>query len=145
MALSAGRQVCCAHADAACASLLVPAMIPRDLATSWRSDAETFDRYGDAKLAGVCRMHADALTAALRDVDDEVLDLATAHEESGYSVERLRHMVADELIPNAGRKGAPRIRRGDLPKKTRAPSTLSFDAASAARDILASFPRKRAS
>jgi hypothetical protein len=115
-------------------------MTPAELAAQWRQEAETFARYGDARMAGVCRMHAEALAGAMASVDDEVLDLAAAHRESGYSVERLRHMIAAGDLPNAGRRGAPRIRRGDLPKKAR---SSTFDAADAARQILAA-PRRMA-
>jgi hypothetical protein len=106
---------------------------PKELATKWRADAELLDIY-DQNLARVCRQHAEALDAALRSVDDDALDLATAAKESGYSVERLRHLVSDQTIPNAGRKGAPRVRRGDLPNK-RKPMT-GFDAKAAARAVL---------
>jgi hypothetical protein len=51
------------------------------------------------------------------DDDDELLTLDAATTESGYSAERLRHLVADGAVPNAGRRGAPRVRRGDLPKR----------------------------
>ena len=51
------------------------------------------------------------------------LTLAEAALESGYSVDHLRHAVASGQIANAGRRGAPRIRRADLPKKPGAPAT----------------------
>lgn len=95
-------------------------MTPTELAQRWRRDAETFDRYGASQMAQVARTHADDLDAALRSVADDTLDLTTAARESGYSTDRLRHKVATGEIPNAGRKGAPRIRRGDLPMKKRA-------------------------
>lgn len=55
--------------------------------------------------------------AALAPSGDEVLSLAEAAQESGYSVDRLQHLVAEGAIPNAGRKGKPGIRRRDLPRK----------------------------
>ncbi|HEX8726058.1 MAG TPA: hypothetical protein VF737_11785, partial [Gemmatimonadaceae bacterium] len=45
----------------------------------------------------------------------------------GYSKDHLRKCVADGTIPNAGSKGRPRIRRGDLPKKATR-STAHYDA-----------------
>ncbi|MDO8500457.1 MAG: hypothetical protein Q7S20_01280 [Gemmatimonadaceae bacterium] len=111
-------------------------MTPNELAKHWRQDAETLERY-DSQLAGVCRGHADELDAALRSVADDALDLATAAHESGYSRDRLRHMLAEGAIPNAGRKGSPRIRRGDLPSKSRA-NMGGFDAVAAARGVLRS-------
>lgn len=104
------------------------------LAKSWREDAELLERYGDTHLGTACRRHADELEATLRSGADEALDLAAAAAESGYSAERLRHKVAEGSIPNAGKKGSPRIRRGDLPlKRTRA---TRFDATAIARRIL---------
>lgn len=109
-------------------------MTPAELVTRWRSDADTLARYSP-ELAAVARAHADELDAALRSMDDDALDLATAARESGYSADRLRHMVAAGSIPNAGRKGAPRVRRADLPRKA-ARTTGGFDAQAAARDML---------
>ena len=54
---------------------------------------------------------------SLAPADDEVLSLRASAGESGYSVDRLQKLVADGSIPNAGRKGKPGIRRGDLPRK----------------------------
>lgn len=110
-------------------------MTPSALAASWRQDADVLDRNGAEQLARVCRTHADELEAALRSVADDALDLATASRESGYSPDRLRHLVADGALPNAGRKGAPRIRRGDLPVKRRVTGG-PFDAAATAHDLL---------
>jgi hypothetical protein len=107
---------------------------PNQLAEQWRKDAEVLDRY-DAELAKVARTHADDLDAAIRSVDDDVLDLAQAARESGLSIDRLRHKVADGEIPNAGAKGAPRIRRGDLPIKKRSGSN-GFDATARATEVL---------
>jgi len=109
-------------------------MTPAELVERWRRDAETLAAY-DERLASIARRHADDLDAALLAVADEGLDLATAAKESGYSVDRLRHMVSDGDIPNAGRKGSPRIRRGDLPLKRRASGSV-FDASAIAGNIL---------
>ncbi len=48
---------------------------------------------------------------------DTLLNLTVAASESGYSADYLGRLVKDGTIPNAGRPGAPRIRRGDLPRK----------------------------
>lgn len=110
-------------------------MTPRELAERWRADADVFERYADTQLAKIARVHADELAAALRTLDGEALNLAAAASESGYSVDRLRHMVSAGEIPNAGRKGAPRVKRGDLPRKSRK-AAGGFDAAATARDIV---------
>jgi hypothetical protein len=43
--------------------------------------------------------------------------LTEAARESGYSVEYLGRLVRHGMIPNPGKKGSPRIRRCDLPRK----------------------------
>jgi ribosomal protein L4 len=109
-------------------------MTPRELAERWRRDAAMLETY-DPRLAAVARAHAEQLEEALRSTAEEALDLQTAARESGYSVDRLRHKVAAGEIANAGQKGSPKIRRGDLPaKKSRASST--FDAATTARQLV---------
>lgn len=110
-----------------------------ELARSWLNDADTLDRYADERGAELCRMHARELREALREGLDEPLTLSEAAELSGYSEDHLRHLVAGGTVPNAGRKGAPRIRRGDVPVKpghTR--SVASGDAEEDAEDILRS-------
>ena len=47
---------------------------------------------------------------------DEPLPLARASDESGLSSSWLGRQVNDGKIPNAGRPGAPMIRRSDLPR-----------------------------
>jgi hypothetical protein len=45
----------------------------------------------------------------------EELTLTAASTLSGYSTDHLSRLLRDGAIPNAGRKGSPRIRRADLP------------------------------
>lgn len=110
-------------------------MTPRELPTAWRTEAGTLEKYGDTRGARLLRDVADVLEASLRSVEDEPLDLSTAARESGYSADRLRHLVSSGEIPNAGKKGAPRIRRGDLPRKARA-SAVGFDASAVALSLV---------
>lgn len=49
----------------------------------------------------------------------ESLTLHQAAEESGFSSSSLQQSVASGKIANAGRQGFPRIRRCDLPSKSR--------------------------
>lgn len=105
-----------------------------ELAATWRANADTLAAHGADQGAATCRLHAAQLEAALRDTDDELLDLAAAATESGYSTDRLRHMIADGSIPNAGRRGSPRVRRADLPRKRS--SAGGFDAAAAALRVV---------
>lgn len=108
-----------------------------DLIQRWRTDADRLEVLGADQLAKASRVHADEIEAALKAADDEALTLQRARTESGYSERRLRELLAEGAIPNAGRKHAPRIRRGDLPRKARR-SDVAFDAAREARELLAS-------
>jgi hypothetical protein len=97
---------------------------PADLPAAWRERATELRRFGAEPQAVTLEAVAAELEAALRAADDEELTLKEAAAESGYSAERLRHKVAEGDVPNAGRKGAPRIRRADLPRKaSKTPAT----------------------
>lgn len=85
---------------------------------------------------GIARESAAELDAALRGAADTELTLDQAASESGYSKRRLRELIASEDLPNAGRKGAPRIRRRDLPRKPR-PAADGFDDDAEARKLVA--------
>ena len=101
----------------------------------WEADARLLREYGQESAAKVAELHACQLREALQAAGNESLTLAEAAAESGYSTRRLRELVSEGSLPNAGRKGAPRIRRGDLPRKAKAVSA-SFDAGAEARAIM---------
>lgn len=88
-----------------------------DLVSRWTDEATALDRWGDARGAAILRQCATELDIAAREHGEEKLTIAQAVEESGYSADHLRALVADGSIPNAGRKGSPKIRRRDLPVK----------------------------
>jgi len=67
------------------------------------------------------------LDAALAREQDALLSLEQAAQESGYSADHLRHLVADGTVPNAGRRGAPRVRRGDLPTRPGKARSSTYD------------------
>lgn len=105
----------------------------------WRQDAETLRAYGVPQLADLNVRHADELTRALRDAEDELLSQEQAAEESGYSTRHLRNLEESGTLPNRGRPGAPRYRRGDLPRKPGKPTEEA--GRSAALDVLARMRR----
>ena len=88
-----------------------------DLADRWAAEATSLERWGDERGATILRQCATELNAAERAHDDEALTITEASAASGYSADHLRSLVASGEIPNAGRKGSPRIRRRDLPVK----------------------------
>lgn len=92
---------------------------PTDLPAGWRVRAAELEPYS-APGAFAWRAAAAELEEAMHAAADEALTLGEAAEQSGYSRRRLRELIADGTVPNAGRKGAPRIRRGDLPMRPRA-------------------------
>ena len=94
---------------------------PTDLTAQWRDEANTLRRRGASAQAVALESCADDLERALRERDNELLNLTEAALLSGYSSEHLGRMVRDGVIPNAGRPNAPRIRHGDLPRKVGLP------------------------
>ena len=111
-------------------------MTVAELIRRWATEAELLEGYGAAEAASATRRHAQELSEALRAADDEELTLEAAAKESGYSRRRLRELVASGDVPNAGRKGAPRIRRADLPRRPGSTTGHGFDARAHAAEVL---------
>lgn len=86
------------------------------LADEWREKAEDLRQYGADAQAQTLEAAADDLEERVAAIRLQTLTLREAAEESGYSYSRLQEMVGDEL-ENVGEPGAPRVRRGDLPRK----------------------------
>ncbi len=97
---------------------VVDAVVLTDLPWEWRSKAELFRDHEEVSLAIAYETCAAALEEALASEGDVALTLRQAAEESGYSADHLGRLIRDGKIPNAGRPGAPRIARGDLPIKS---------------------------
>jgi hypothetical protein len=82
-----------------------------------QKDAATLRAYGAEGQALAIERCVTTMRGAMHRADEELLTLEHAARESGYSAEHLGREVREGRIPNAGRKGAPRIRRADLPRK----------------------------
>jgi hypothetical protein len=82
----------------------------------WREKAGALRPYAESAARAFERA-ATELEQALDSIHHEVLTLSQAAKDSGYTVEHLGRLVRDEKIPNAGKKGSPRIRRCDLPRR----------------------------
>ena len=106
----------------------------RDLAAAWRTTAAQLRRYGAEPQALALEAVADDLFEVLAGAENALLTLKDAARESGYSVEHLGRLLREGRLPNAGRRGQPRIRAADLPR--RGPGALA-ERASAAYDPLA--------
>ena len=88
---------------------------------TWRRQAKALRRYGGETPAIALESCAAELEATLRDRDETTFSLTEAARESGYSADHLGRLVRHGKIPNAGRPGAPRIARRDLPRKAQTP------------------------
>jgi hypothetical protein len=118
-----------------------------ELLGKWRAEAETMRRRGVlADGAALCDEILRDVEGVLRSEEEQLLTLEQAAERSGYSVEHLGRMVREGRIRNAGRKGSPRIRAGDLPRRPKSiPATGSAsDRVAIARAIVARKPNRRA-
>ena len=107
-----------------------------DLAAGWVKDAKFLRGYGASEAAATAELHAQQVIDAVKRAEDEELTLKEAAAESNYATRTLREKVAAGEIPNVGRKNAPRIRRGDLPMRTKPKGRSDFDASSEVRSIL---------
>ena len=88
-----------------------------NLVASWRAEAAVLLRWGAALQANVLARCASDLEEMVGEVGRETLTLKEASRVSGYSADHLARLVREGTIPNAGRRNAPRIQRGDLPRK----------------------------
>lgn len=113
----------------------------RRLVPAWRVLAEMLRANGADQAARATEARADELEAALRLQDDSIMTLAQAAATSGYSADHLGREIREGRLRNIGRKGAPRIRRADLPSKLparlAAHRTAPYDPAANARSLLA--------
>jgi hypothetical protein len=87
------------------------------LAQRWREEAAVLRRRAASPQADVLESCAAELEAWAQERELETLTLDRAAEETGFSYSALEKMVRAGKVANVGRKGAPRIRRGDLPRK----------------------------
>ena len=76
---------------------------------------ELRESFGDEARARAIEWAATQFQRALEDCGDERLTLAQASARSGYSQDHLARLIREGRLPNAGRRGSPRIRAGDLP------------------------------
>jgi hypothetical protein len=107
-----------------------------ELLAHWRSTADTLRPYnGGAAVA--YETAARELEGVMGAMASETLTLEEAAVESGYSADHLRHLVAANELPNAGRKGAPRIARKDLPKRVGKAVSSAYDSGADALRLVA--------
>ena len=81
--------------------------------------SELRDSFGDEPRARALEWAAARFEHALASHTEERLTLDQAALRSGYSADHLARLIRDGRLPNAGRRGAPRVRAVDLPVRPR--------------------------
>ncbi len=84
------------------------------LTSEWREDAALLQRRGLEREARMVESFASDLEQRLREWELQELTLEQAATELGLKYDTLQRRVACGELPNAGRKGAPLVRRCDL-------------------------------
>lgn len=93
-------------------------MTPSQFLAKWTAEAEAMHRRGVmVNGAGLCNEILTDFRAVVACQVELVLSLPEAAARSGYTAEHLGRMVGEGRIWNAGRKGVPRIRAADVPRK----------------------------
>ncbi len=85
--------------------------------TRWEQRRAVFAECGDTTRTRLIDLFLTELATLVRDEADTLLTLQHAARLSGYTQDHLGLLLRQGKIPNVGRKGAPRIRVGDLPRK----------------------------
>jgi hypothetical protein len=88
-----------------------------DLLAQWGVHAKTLRAFGATTQAEAVERCALELEDALAAEDGELLTLQRAAQISGYSADHLSRLIRQGALRNLGRPRAPRVRRGDLPRK----------------------------
>ena len=91
----------------------------KDLTDSWRSEAAVLRARGADLQARVLEGCVAELVEYAERRQLEELTVSQAASESGFSEAHLRRLVSEGRLSNCGRKGIPRLRRGELPRKAR--------------------------
>ena len=86
----------------------------RALAAGWRDDAAMLERRCLEREARMVESFASDLEQRLREWELQALTLEQAATELGLKYDTVQRRVACGGLPNAGRKGAPLVRRCDL-------------------------------
>jgi predicted urease superfamily metal-dependent hydrolase len=84
----------------------------------WRNqDAPMLRLRGAVEAAATTEALANELERLAEQHTKEVLTFDQAADESGYSADHIARLVAEGRLQNVGERGAPRVLRGQLPKK----------------------------
>lgn len=89
-----------------------------ELIENWRTLAETMRKCGAESSASALEYCARELASALELAKLEALSLEDAAKESGYSYSSIQKRVASGELTNVGKKGSPKVRRGESPPES---------------------------
>lgn len=95
------------------------------LLARWREIAETLRIEGYTEGADIIKRRATELEDCLETEGTELLSGVQAEQECGYAADHLRRLVSRGELTNHGKKGAPRYRRSELPRKAQ-PTALDL-------------------
>jgi hypothetical protein len=102
----------------------------------WRERREDYHRLrASVDAAALIDEFLTDVDQVWRRHDDERLTLNEASAESGYSVDHLGRLLRDGKLTNVGRPRAPRVRRGDLPRRPRRQSGTLASASDLPYDV----------
>lgn len=96
--------------------------VPTDLFDRWTKRRDELRQLGAiVDGAAICEEVLADLGALQQTERDTVLTLTAAARISGYSADHLGRLIRDGKILNVGRRGPPRIRLTDLPRRPQSP------------------------
>jgi len=91
-----------------------------EILEKWHNRKAEYSRlHAHVDAAALVAEVIEDLTAAARAEESTTLTIAQAAAKSGYSAEHIRRLIAKGHIPNAGRKGAPRVPSAAVRKRRR--------------------------
>ena len=112
-----------------------------DLPSAFRAKACEWRAFAAESQAATLDWAAEQVENSLARREDEVLTLSEAAAEMGRSRDHVGRLVRKGTLPNAGRMGAPRVRRGDLEARRIRPVAASeasdYDVNADVRSLLA--------
>jgi hypothetical protein len=112
-------------------------MTPADVRAKWESRRDEWRRLGvSVNGEAVANEILTDVEQLEHESPSDALTLSEGARVSGYSTDHLRHLIAAGQLENLGRKHAPRVRRGDLPRKATMSPTPRIGAYNADDDAL---------
>lgn len=108
----------------------------------WIARRDEWTRLGAIVSGGPLAEEVIRDLEAVTEASDEELNLTQAAELTGYSADHLGKLVRKGTLTNYGKKGSPRVRRSELPHRTKStlPRTygIAYDARTDAKLSLGS-------